>query len=297
MSHAARGARAWPRSPPATAPVMRRSSAASAAVAVGVTSKTTHVWPSRTSRSTRLAPIRPRPIMPSCIAVRPLAGSRSRAGRGCRVRTCIMARADGVACRRRRSANLPCVAAGALRSSSDEPDRCARVATPLVGGPATGRRRPAVTADRPAAPYGPGRASRSSIWSPRSSTVFVGDPAAVRVAVERVPGRRPRAARGHPRRRQDPAGQGAGRAASAAPSAGSRAPPTCCPSDLTGVSVYDERTRAVGVPARARCSTTSSWSTSSTGRRPAPSRRCSRRWPSARSPSTAPPTPSPTRSS
>src|SRR5262245_21750207 len=41
----------------------------SASTAWGVRSKTTHWWPARRSRRTMLAPIRPRPIMPSCIKV------------------------------------------------------------------------------------------------------------------------------------------------------------------------------------------------------------------------------------
>src|SRR5262249_11243277 len=41
----------------------------SASTAWGDRSKTTHWWPARRSRRTMMAPIRPRPIMPSCIKV------------------------------------------------------------------------------------------------------------------------------------------------------------------------------------------------------------------------------------
>ena len=44
-------------------------SAASALTASALRSYTTHVWPSFMSRRTMLAPMRPRPIIPSCIAV------------------------------------------------------------------------------------------------------------------------------------------------------------------------------------------------------------------------------------
>ena len=40
---------------------------ASSATAFGDMSKTTHSWPPLISRRTMLAPIRPRPIIPSCI--------------------------------------------------------------------------------------------------------------------------------------------------------------------------------------------------------------------------------------
>ena len=43
-------------------------SAPSSATESGLTSHTTQVWPSRMSRRTMLAPIRPRPIIPSCMA-------------------------------------------------------------------------------------------------------------------------------------------------------------------------------------------------------------------------------------
>ena len=46
---------------------------ASCFTASGFTSYTTQLWPARMSRSTMLAPIRPRPIMPSCIADSPVA--------------------------------------------------------------------------------------------------------------------------------------------------------------------------------------------------------------------------------
>jgi len=36
-----------------------------------LTSYTTHEWPSLVKRRTRLAPIRPRPIIPSCIRLSP----------------------------------------------------------------------------------------------------------------------------------------------------------------------------------------------------------------------------------
>ena len=56
----------------------------------------------------------------------------------------------------------------------------------------------------------------------------------------RVPARRgPPPHRGRPRRRQDVAGQGDRRARSAAPGTASSSPPTCCPSDVTGVSVWN----------------------------------------------------------
>ena len=43
-------------------------SEASEATASGLTSKTTHSCPSRISRRTRFAPIRPRPTIPSCMS-------------------------------------------------------------------------------------------------------------------------------------------------------------------------------------------------------------------------------------
>ncbi len=50
-------------------------SPARVATASGLTSKTTHSWPSRIRRRTKFAPIRPRPTMPSCMR-RILSGSR-----------------------------------------------------------------------------------------------------------------------------------------------------------------------------------------------------------------------------
>ena len=56
----------------------------------------------------------------------------------------------------------------------------------------------------------------------------------------RVPPRRgPPPHRGRPRRRQDVAGQGDRGARSAAPATASSSPPTSCPSDVTGVSVWN----------------------------------------------------------
>ena len=66
--------------------------------------------------------------------------------------------------------------------------------------------------------------------------------------------------------------------------------PDLLPSDVVGVTVFDRGVLRVPVPARARSSPTSCWPTRSTGPRPRPSRRCSRRWPRARSRSTAAPT-------
>ena len=69
--------------------------------------------------------------------------------------------------------------------------------------------------------------------------------------------------------------------------------PDLMPGDVTGSLVYDARTREFDVPRRARSSPTCCWPTRSTARRPRPSRRCSRRWRSGRSPSTAQPRPLP----
>ena len=59
------------------------------------------------------------------------------------------------------------------------------------------------------------------------------------------------------------------------------------PGDITGSMVIDSRTRRARASARARSSPTCCSPTRSTGRRPRPSRRCSRRWRRARSRSTA----------
>ena len=48
-------------------------SAASASTAFGDMSKTTHSWPSFMRRRTMLAPMRPRPIIPSCMMILSLA--------------------------------------------------------------------------------------------------------------------------------------------------------------------------------------------------------------------------------
>src|SRR5262245_52118898 len=50
-------------------------SRSSSATASGLTSKTTHSWSSRIRRRTMFAPIRPRPMIPSCISVPPFAVS------------------------------------------------------------------------------------------------------------------------------------------------------------------------------------------------------------------------------
>ncbi len=63
--------------------------------------------------------------------------------------------------------------------------------------------------------------------------------------------------------------------------------PDLMPGDVTGSLVYDARTARVRVPARDRSSPTCCSPTRSTGRRRRPSRRCSRRWRSARSRSRA----------
>ena len=52
-------------------------SRASALTASGLTSNTTHSCPSRISRRTRFAPIRPSPTIPSCIAAVPFVRVRS----------------------------------------------------------------------------------------------------------------------------------------------------------------------------------------------------------------------------
>ena len=66
MTQTARGASSW------AANSVQRCRAAGAlrrsrATAAGSTSYTTHSWPSSSGRVTRLAPMRPRPIMPSCM--------------------------------------------------------------------------------------------------------------------------------------------------------------------------------------------------------------------------------------
>ena len=62
--------------------------------------------------------------------------------------------------------------------------------------------------------------------------------------------------------------------------------PDLLPADLVGVGVW-QRSSETFDSSPDRCSPTSSSPTRSTGRRPRRSRRCSRRWRSARSPSTA----------
>ena len=57
--------------------------------------------------------------------------------------------------------------------------------------------------------------------------------------------------------------------------------PDLQPSDVTGINIYNQKTRDFELRA-ARCSPTSSSSTRSTGRCRRPSRRCWRRWPSGR---------------
>ena len=66
--------------------------------------------------------------------------------------------------------------------------------------------------------------------------------------------------------------------------------PDLLPSDITGVSAYNQELARVRVQARARSSPTSCSATRSTGRRRRHSRRCWSRWRNARSPSTAAPT-------
>ena len=66
--------------------------------------------------------------------------------------------------------------------------------------------------------------------------------------------------------------------------------PDLLPSDVTGVSVFNQDARATSSSGRARSSRTSSSATRSTARRPRRSRRCSSRWRSARSRSTGRPT-------
>ena len=102
----------------------------------------------------------------------------------------------------------------------------------------------------------------------------------------RVPARRgPPPHRGRPRRRQDLAGQGDRPRRSAAPGTASSSPPTCCPptSPACRCGTAPPTSSSSGPAAS---SPTSSSPTRSTGRRPRPSRRCSRRWRSARSRST-----------
>ncbi len=68
MSHAARGGFSFAtKSSSEVAPTA--PSFASAAIASALRSYTTHVWPFFIRRRTMLAPMRPRPIIPSCIAV------------------------------------------------------------------------------------------------------------------------------------------------------------------------------------------------------------------------------------
>ena len=64
--------------------------------------------------------------------------------------------------------------------------------------------------------------------------------------------------------------------------------PDLLPADLTGSFLYDQRTASSSSGA-GRCSPGCCWPTRSTARRPRPSRRCSRRCRSARSPSRARP--------
>jgi hypothetical protein len=96
---------------------------------------------------------------------------------------------------------------------------------------------------------------------------------------------RPRPARGGARHGQDAAGPRAGGGLDARDQAGP-VHPDLMPGDVTGSLVYD-RAPPSSPSARGRSSPTCCWPTRSTGRRPRPRRRCSRRWRSVRSPSTA----------
>ena len=58
--------------------------------------------------------------------------------------------------------------------------------------------------------------------------------------------------------------------------------PDLQPTDITGLSIFNQKTPRVRVPRRARSSRTSCSSTRSTARCRGRSRRCSRRWPSGR---------------
>src|SRR5664280_1456448 len=79
ITHAARGLVSFAtNSGNVRAPVA--PSASSAVIEASLTSYTTHSWPSPISRRTMLAPIRPRPIIPSCMLHLPQAGPRSAAG-------------------------------------------------------------------------------------------------------------------------------------------------------------------------------------------------------------------------
>ena len=94
--------------------------------------------------------------------------------------------------------------------------------------------------------------------------------------------RRPRPDRGLPRPRQD-ADRALVRAGRRASSFGRiQFTPDLMPSDVTGSSIFDQRTAGLRVPARARSSRTSSSPTRSTAPRRRRRRRCSRRCRSAR---------------
>ena len=146
--------------------------------------------------------------------------------------------------------------------------------------PRARRRSPSCSAPSPPTSDGPSRASPTSsswrccAWSPRATSSSRTCPASARPAWPRP---WPRSIDCDVRR-------------------ASSSPPTCCPSDVVGVTVWNRAARRVRVPARARCSPTSCSATRSTGPPRRPSRRCSRPWPRARSPSTAPPTRSARRS-
>ena len=106
------------------------------------------------------------------------------------------------------------------------------------------------------------------------------------------PRRRPRPDRGLPRARQDPRRALASPRPSASTSSARSSRPTCCPADLTGSFIFDQRAASSSSGA-ARCSPGCCSPTRSTARRPRPRRRCSRRCRSGRSPSRARPSRSP----
>ena len=105
-----------------------------------------------------------------------------------------------------------------------------------------------------------------------------------------LPRRRgPPAHRGRARRRQDQPGQGAGHVDRLHASAACSSRPTCC-RPTSSASPCGTGPTASSSSGPGPSSPTSSWPTRSTGPRRRPSRRCSRPWPRARSPSTARPT-------
>ena len=96
----------------------------------------------------------------------------------------------------------------------------------------------AAALDDPFAAAGPIRRLEDNV-----GRVLRGKPEVIRLAVVSLRRRRPRADRGRPRRRQDHARARAGALARARPSSASSSPATCLPSDILGVSIFNQQSQ------------------------------------------------------